>query len=172
MWKHVKAVILLPFMVTVVIPALILYSTGIGGIAIQRPVPWNVLMVGGAVVLLAVGLALFVTTVWLFARIGKGTLAPWSPPQHLVVVGPYRHVRNPMASGVVFILLAEALFFGSFSLLGWFGFFLLMHSIVIPLVEEPDLEKRFGEEYLRYKRNVPRWIPRLAPWQDTVQPPP
>ena len=48
MWKHVKAVILLPFMVTVVIPAIILYSTGIGGIALQRPVPWNVLMVVGA----------------------------------------------------------------------------------------------------------------------------
>ena len=172
MWKHAKAVILLPFMVMVAIPALILYSTGIGGSAIQCPAPWNILMVAGAVFFLAVGLALFVTTVWLFAQIGKGTLAPWSPPQYLVVVGPYRHVRNPMISGVMSILLAETIFYGSLPLLIWFGFFLLVTSVVIPLGEEPGLEKRFGEKYVRYKQHVPRWIPRLTPWRDTIQPPP
>lgn len=166
MWNHVKAVILLPFMVTVVIPSMILYSTGVGGIALHRPAPWNILMVAGAIFCLAVGLALFVTTVRLFAQIGKGTLAPWNPPQHLVVAGPYRYVRNPMISGGLAILLAEALFFGSLPLLGWFGFFLLLNSIYFPMFEERSLEKRFGEEYVRYKRNVPRWIPRLTPWQD------
>ena len=58
---------------------IILYSTGVGGIA------WNVLMLVGTAVLLSIGLVLFVATVTLFGRIGKGTLAPWNPPQHLVV---------------------------------------------------------------------------------------
>ena len=49
MWKHVKAVILLPFMVTVVIPTIILHHTGLGGIAIHRPAPWNVLLFAGVI---------------------------------------------------------------------------------------------------------------------------
>ena len=49
----------------------------------------------------------------LFATIGHGTLAPWNPPEKLVVRGVYRHVRNPMITGVFCILLGEAVFFGS-----------------------------------------------------------
>ena len=41
----------------------------------------------------------------------------------------------------------------------FFGF------VGLPLlnVEEPDLEGRFGDDYVRYKTDVPRWIPRLRP---------
>jgi protein-S-isoprenylcysteine O-methyltransferase Ste14 len=163
-WQQLKAVILLPFTVTVVIPAIILYFTGFGGMALLRPAPWNILMLVGAAVLLVVGLVLLATTVTLFAKIGRGTLAPWNPPQDLVVVGPYRHVRNPMISGVLFVLLAEALFFGSLPLLGLFAFGFILNAVYFPLVEEPGLEKRFGEEYVRYKQHVPRWIPRLTPY--------
>ncbi len=49
MWKHVQAVVLLPFMVTVVIPTIILHHTGLGGIAVQRPAPWNMLMRAGVI---------------------------------------------------------------------------------------------------------------------------
>jgi hypothetical protein len=80
----------------------------------------------------------------------------------MVVVGPYRHVRNPMISGLLLILLAEALFFGSLPILAWFAFGFALNAVYIPLVEESGLEKRFGEEYLRYKQHVPRWIPRLV----------
>ena len=164
MSKHLKAIILLPFTVLIVVPAIILYYTGFSGIALQRPAPWNVLMLVGAAVFLVVGLVLFVTTVTLFAKIGRGTLAPWNPPQHLVVVGPYRYVRNPMISGVLFILLAEAVFFGSLPLLGMFAVAFIVNAIYIPLVEERGLKRRFGEEYRRYKQHVPRWIPRLTPY--------
>ena len=78
-WQHLKAVILLPFMVTVVIPTIILHFTGLDGMAPQRPTPWNVLIVAGAALLFVVGLVLFVTTVSLFAQIGRGTLAPSEP---------------------------------------------------------------------------------------------
>jgi protein-S-isoprenylcysteine O-methyltransferase Ste14 len=164
-WQHLKAILLLPCMVTVAIPASILYGTGIAGMALYRPVPWNVLMLTGAVILLGLGLLLLVTTIWSFARIGRGTLAPWSPTQRLVVVGVYRHVRNPMISGVFCILLAEILFFGSPALLGWLVIFVVVNLIYIPFLEEPGLENRFGQDYARYKQNVPRWIPRLRPWE-------
>ncbi len=82
----------------------------------------------------------------------------------LVVRGPYRYVRNPMISGVLAILLGEALILGSLPLIYWFPLFFLLNAIYIPLIEERDLARRFGDDYLNYKINVPRWIHRLKPW--------
>jgi protein-S-isoprenylcysteine O-methyltransferase Ste14 len=101
----------------------------------------------------------------MFARRGEGTLAPWDETQKLVVHGVYCHVRNPMISSVFCILAGEAALLGSLPILYWFLFFLIGNLIYIPLSEEPGLEHRFGDEYRRYKANVPRWIPRLTPWQ-------
>ena len=67
-------------------------------------------------------------TISLFARVGQGTLAPWDPTQRLVVLGPYRHVRNPMISGVLAILLGEAALLGSPPLLVWFGAFFAVNA--------------------------------------------
>ncbi len=166
-WKHIQAVALLPFTVTVVIPATILHLTGVDGMASYRPVPWNLLMLGGAVLSIGLGLSLLVTTIRMFFQIGRGTLAPWNPTERLVVVGVYRHVRNPMITGVFCILLGEAVFFGSVPLLVWFAIFVVVNLIYIPLFEEPGLERRFGGDYTRYRENVPRWIPRLTPWEPT-----
>jgi protein-S-isoprenylcysteine O-methyltransferase Ste14 len=69
-----------------------------------------------------------------------------------------------MISGVLFVLLGESLLTGSRSVLIWFGLFLLNNLVYIPLFEEPQLEKRFGERYRTYKQNVPRWIPRARAW--------
>jgi protein-S-isoprenylcysteine O-methyltransferase Ste14 len=95
---------------------------------------------------------------------GGGTPAPWDPPRRFVVAGVYRHVRNPMISGVIAALYAEALLLQSLPLLAWAVLFMLANLAYIPLVEEPGLEKRFGADYRRYKANVPRWIPRLRAW--------
>jgi protein-S-isoprenylcysteine O-methyltransferase Ste14 len=103
-------------------------------------------------------------TISLFANVGEGTLAPWDPPRNLVARGVYRYVRNPMISGVIFILLGEAILLGSLPVLVWFLIGFAVNAIYIPLIEEKRLERRFGDEYLAYKRNVPRWIPRLRPW--------
>jgi protein-S-isoprenylcysteine O-methyltransferase Ste14 len=65
----------------------------------------------GAAVFLG-GLALFVRCVALFAREGRGTIMPWDPTQRLVVRGPYRHVRNPMISSVLFMVAGQALLSG------------------------------------------------------------
>lgn len=101
----------------------------------------------------------------LLATVGRGTLAPWDPTSRLVVRGPYRHVRNPMISGVLLVLLGEAAFLGSLPVLAWFAAVLAVNAVYFPLVEEPGLSRRFGEDYERYRANVPRWVPRLRPWE-------
>jgi protein-S-isoprenylcysteine O-methyltransferase Ste14 len=164
-WKHVRAILALPFMVTVVIPGTLVWVFGADRLDLWTKVPatrWALPLAGG--LLIALGLWLMVTTNRLFATVGKGTLAPWNPPERLVVEGVYRHVRNPMISGVFCILLGEALLAASFAILSWFAIFVVACAIVIPLAEEPGLVRRFGAEYDEYRRNVPRWIPRWRPW--------
>lgn len=163
-WRHARAIALLPGTVTVVVPATILI-TGDGpdiGWGLEGALAALPVLLGLA--LIATGLAFWVWTVWLFARIGKGTIAPWDPTRRLVVEGPYRYVRNPMITAVLGVLLGEAALFGSPALLIWFAaFFAISHAFFL-VHEEPDLERRFGDEYRAYKRSVPRWVPRRTPW--------
>jgi protein-S-isoprenylcysteine O-methyltransferase Ste14 len=156
-WRHLLAIGLLPVTVTAVVPALVLRRSGADVAA------WPLVIVG--VLLIVLGLALVTWTVALFATVGRGTLAPWDPTSRLVVRGPYRHVRNPMISGVLAILLGEAALFGSVPLLLWFAAAFALNAVYFPLVEEPGLRRRFGEEYDAYRANVPRWLPRLRPWE-------
>jgi protein-S-isoprenylcysteine O-methyltransferase Ste14 len=86
-------------------------------------------------------------------------LAPWDPTKRMVVVGPYRHVRNPRITGVLAMLAGEAVLFGSVRILIWTGVFFVLNAIWFRLVEEPGLRARFGEEYEEYARRTPRWIP-------------
>ncbi len=117
-----------------------------------------------AALLAAPGALLAGWTTWLFIHRGGGTPAPWDPPRKLVVAGPYRYVRNPMLTGVLLILTAESLLFASWHLFGWVVAFFLINTAYFLIIEEPGLERRFGEDYRRYKANVPRWIPRIRPW--------
>ena len=100
----------------------------------------------------------------LFTGPGEGTPAPWDPPKKLVILGPYRHVRNPMITGVVIFLGAESLMLWSWPLAAWMATFLFANVFYFPFNEEKRLERRFGDDYLRYKANVPRWIPNIRPW--------
>src|SRR5688572_6475374 len=104
--SHLRDVLILPFTVTCIVPYLIYDPARLffPNIIILK-------IIGG--VMLAAGLSLFVYTVFLFKTIGKGTLAPWSPKQKLVISGPYQYCRNPMITGVLFILLGEALILSS-----------------------------------------------------------
>jgi protein-S-isoprenylcysteine O-methyltransferase Ste14 len=169
--RQIASILLLPYTVTVIVPFCLLENE----LTLESepqlgPIRYVATLVGSVAFLL--GLTLFVSTVLHFARIGRGTLAPWDPTRVLVVKGVYRYVRNPMISGVLFLLLSEVLLTCSPRVLAWLGLFLVINVIYIPLVEEPGLARRFGERYLEYRRNVPRWVPRLTswtpPWQDEV----
>ena len=114
--------------------------------------------------LILAGLIIMVSTISSFIRIGKGTLAPWSPTKRFVVTGLYRYVRNPMIFGVLTALLGEALSLWSKNILIWAGTFLIINTIYFIIYEEPDLENKFGAEYREYKKHVSRWLPRLTPF--------
>lgn len=163
-WTTARAVLLLPAAATIYVPGAILWvAAGTPG-ALSPAEPTQVRFWIG-IAMAVDGLFLAAWTMTLFDRVGKGTPAPWAPPERLVVLGPYRHVRNPMNSGMVLILGAEALLFGSWHLAGWMGVFFLVCAIYFPFHEEPGLERRFGDAYRLYKENVPRWIPRIRPWE-------
>ncbi len=115
--------------------------------------------------LMLTGLCAMVLTIRMFILIGRGTLAPWSPTQKLVVRSLYAHVRNPMILGVLTVLVGESILFSSWAIGIWAVCFFLINTIYFILSEEPGLEKRFGAEYREYKQNVPRWIPRARAWQ-------
>ncbi|RED51123.1 methyltransferase family protein [Cohnella lupini] len=112
-----------------------------------------------------IGLVILVSTIRTFILIGKGTLAPWSPTSNLIIGGIYGYIRNPMISGVLFILIGEGLIFNSIGLIIWSLIFFIINHIYFIVSEEPGLHKRFGNEYQTYKANVPRWIPRFKRWK-------
>ena len=159
--RHVLAIVLLPGMATLLVPALLVSGDEVAA--------WPPALLGAA--LIALGLVLMAQTIALFATAGDGTLAPWDPTSRLVVRGPYRRVRNPMISGVLCVLLGEALLFTSTALLTWAALFLAINAIWFPLVEEPALRERFGADYDAYRAAVPRWLPRLRPWINDDGPP-
>ncbi len=164
-WRMLATVLILPGTALVFVPALILWFTtdaetdftiaGLGDAHL-----WIGLIAG----ILGLGLALW--TVRLFVTQGEGTPAPWDPPQKLVVAGPYRHVRNPMITSVLLMLFGESLIFQSSAIAAWLILFFVINGIYFPLSEEKGLEQRFGDDYRRYKENVPRWLPRPTPWTD------
>ncbi|MGB7540192.1 MAG: isoprenylcysteine carboxylmethyltransferase family protein [Anaerolineales bacterium] len=162
--KQISAILLLPFTATVIIPILILQLAGDVRIGGGLAFPGWLICAAAGILLIAGGLFFLAGTIRLFAVRGRGTLAPWHPPQTMVVEGPYRFARNPMITGVLSILLGEAVLWASLPLSGWFVFFAVLNAVYIPLFEEPVLERRFGGSYTRYKQNVPRWIPRFRPW--------
>ena len=162
--RHLLSILLLPFLVVVIVPSWLRttftasdshWVAGSSIIGLSQ-------FIGGA--LFIIGFALFSWCVGLFARVGQGTLAPWDPTRHMVAVGPYRYVRNPMISGVALMLTGQVFLWGSWVTAIWAGLFVLINHVYFVLSEEPGLERRFGEAYRVYKANVPRWLPRMTPW--------
>jgi protein-S-isoprenylcysteine O-methyltransferase Ste14 len=98
-----------------------------------------------------------------FAR-ADGTPAPPMPTARLVVVGPYRYVRNPMYLAVLAIILGQALLFRSGGALVYACLVLLAVALFVRGYEEPTLEEEYGEEYREYRRGVRGWLPHLRPW--------
>lgn len=158
-----RAIILLPGTALILIPGMILWLTA-GSEWAATPVSYRDGAFWLALLPFMPGLALAMWTGRLFVTVGEGTPAPWDPPKKLVVRGPYRHVRNPMISSVLIMLLAEAVLFRSWPILGWLILFFAMNAMYFPLSEEKGMERRFGDDYRRYKQHVPRWIPRRRPW--------
>lgn len=113
------------------------------------------------VLVFLVGATLMYTSFWLFVTRGGATTFPTDPPKELLIVGPYRYVRNPMYIGDFMVLLGAALYFTSPIILLYTAALGFVTHLYVTSFEEPELEKRYGEHYEEYKTTVPRWIPRL-----------
>jgi protein-S-isoprenylcysteine O-methyltransferase Ste14 len=118
------------------------------------------------VVLILLGIPMLLDSFGRFAIQGLGTPAPIFPTRHLVVQGLYRYVRNPMYIAVATVILGQALFFSSLRLLEYAAIVWLAFHAFVLAYEEPTMRATFGDEYKTFCANVPRWIPRLRPWED------
>jgi protein-S-isoprenylcysteine O-methyltransferase Ste14 len=161
--RHLLSFAILPFTVAVLIPWWIARRSGVTLAPGQSAGELAIQLAGLA--LLGIGLILFAASLRRFATEGDGTLAPWDPPRRLVVRGPYQYVRNPMISGIIFVLFGEALPLLSRPHAAWAATVLVVNLIYIPLLEEPMMDARFGEDYREYCRHVGRIVPRLSPWK-------
>lgn len=159
LWRHLRAIALLPFMNTVLVPTAILvaWPPALPGDALAE---WGVRVAGLA--LAVAGAVLAAHSVGWFVRSGGGTLAPWDPTRALVSAGAYAYTRNPMKAGLFAVLAGEALLTLSLPIAIWLAAFALVNVVYIRVSEEPGLRKRFGRAYLDYCEQVPRWIPRFT----------
>ena len=115
--------------------------------------------------LIAAGLTPLLESIIRFIAVGHGTLVPALPPEHLVVSGLYRYVRNPMYVGVLTVISGEALLFWNRDMVNYLAAVWLASHLFVRFYEEPKLTRRFPGEYPRYKSHVPRWLPRVTPWK-------
>ena len=146
--RAVIAFLTLPGVVALLIPALIgMDERGAGG-------RFNV---GGVAPLLA-GFTLLLWCVHDFYVAGKGTLAPWSPPRHLVTAGLYRYSRNPMYIAVTLMLGGWTVCFWSLTLATYAVLVLLGFHLRVVFGEEPWLARTHGRQWDEYKSRVPRWL--------------
>jgi protein-S-isoprenylcysteine O-methyltransferase Ste14 len=108
-------------------------------------------------VLVAAWLALCIWALVTFQRAGT-TPYPTRPTTALTFDGPYRFTRNPMYLSFAAMQTGVALIANAL----WPLVFLLPVLVAIRRLvidrEERYLERKFGEEYLAYKRSVRRWL--------------
>jgi protein-S-isoprenylcysteine O-methyltransferase Ste14 len=100
------------------------------------------------------------TTGAFLATIGRGTPLPLASPQQLVLSGPYRFLRNPMALAGILQGAAVAIGLGSWTVLLYSAAGGVFWHVALRPAEERDLIARFGESYEAYRRGVPLWCPR------------
>ncbi|MBV8503652.1 MAG: isoprenylcysteine carboxylmethyltransferase family protein [Paucibacter sp.] len=144
--RALLAFLLLPGMVAFALPVTWLASQGASMLQ-----PWGLVPLGiGATGLLACVIE--------FYRRGHGTLAPWSPPETLVVTGLYRVSRNPMYVCVLLILIGWAWAFESAPLLAYAGCVALGFHLRVVIGEEPWLARRHGQGWTNYAGRVRRWL--------------
>jgi len=115
-----------------------------------------------SVPLLIIGSTLSLWTVFSFAK-ARGSPVPLNPPQKLITSGLNSRTRNPMLLGWFIMLFGLGILLNSFSLIFIFTpLFILLNVLYLKTIEEREMEKKFGEEYLKYKESVPMFIPRFG----------
>ncbi len=158
-WKKALVIILTPpfFLLFILSPGLLLSEKADKIISVQMlAYPINIYL---GIPTFILGLTLFLWTILLFFKIGKGTQMPLLPTQNLITTGPFAYSRNPMALGVILSVIGLGIFFNSFSFIAIDLIMPILYLSYIKLVEEKELTARFGLAYLKYKKSVAFLIP-------------
>jgi protein-S-isoprenylcysteine O-methyltransferase Ste14 len=132
----------------------------------SEPVPGGTAARVAGAGLIGAGAVTLISAFGRFVREGLGTPVPVAAPTELVVGGLYRHVRNPMYLALFASVVGQGMVLGSGRVLGYAAGLALPVVAFVRLHEEPVLRRRFGEQYAQYCANVPRWVPRLRPWDE------
>lgn len=150
--KAVVAFLAMPAMMGGVVPWLLLRSDR-----------WRGQGSGPGAALAALGLAGLLWCVRDFYVVGKGTLAPWSPPRRLVMVGLYRFVRNPMYVSVLALVAGVAWWQTSPVVAGYAAVLAIAFHLRVVVNEEPVMAQRFPEDWEGYRARAGRWLPHRRP---------
>jgi protein-S-isoprenylcysteine O-methyltransferase Ste14 len=145
--RAIVAFLALPGVVAYLVPIAI-------GTSERRPVQQAAAGAG----ILCVGTLLLLWCVREFYVAGRGTLAPWAPPERLVTTGPYGRSRNPMYLGVITILIGWSVLWGSRALMLYTLAAMAAVHVRVLMAEEPWAARRFGAEWEAYRARVPRWL--------------
>jgi protein-S-isoprenylcysteine O-methyltransferase Ste14 len=160
--RHLILIGVLPFLIVVALPAFVAHLFGTP-LALAASFVGALIQLAGLVAI-AIGATLFGSALYEIANSRQAHLAPWDPRPRLVIRGAYRRVRNPAISGVLFVLFGEALVLQSLPHALLALALLFIAAAYIALLEEPQIEARFGDEYRRYCQHVSRLVPRARPW--------
>lgn len=142
----------------VVFPLVIALLERRWGLAMPLPVA---LSVAGAMLVIAASLLGLASAAALTVK-GDGTPLPSAMPNRLVIAGPYRWVRNPMALAGIAQGVGVGLILQSWLVVVWALVGSLVWNYAIRPHEEADLEASFGDDYRRYSAQVRCWIPGSA----------
>ena len=127
---------------------------------LSLPTPTKIFI--SAPLLIITTIILWLGTIYPFIK-ARGSPVPFNPPKKLVTTGLYSRIRNPMLLGWFIMLFALGILLNSISLILIFTpIFILLNILYIKTIEEKEMEKKFSEEYLKYKKSVPMFIPRLG----------
>ena len=135
-------------------------------IQLSLPIHTNIFL---SVPLLVIGAILALWTVYSFVK-ASGSPVPLNPPNKLITNGLYARIRNPMLLGWIIMLFGVGILLNSISLIFIFTpLFICLNILYLKTIEEKEMEKKFGKEYLKYKKSVPMFIPRLRSNQGSVR---
>lgn len=124
----------------------------------QLPVYTNIIfqIIGGIFILGAILIDFF--SFMLFKKFGQGTPVIIEPTKKLVIKGLYKYTRNPIYLGHILIFIGEFLLFGRSFLLVYILLAFISLQFYIIKYEEPEMERKFGQDYFKYKTKVNRWL--------------
>lgn len=127
----------------------------------QVDVPFPAIAVPFGTILLVVASGLGIWAAVVMSVGGDGTPLPAATANRLVIAGPYRVIRNPMAVSGITQGVAVGLIMSSWLVVAYAVVGSLLWNFAIRPLEESDLEARFGEPFRQYRDSVRCWIPAL-----------